>query len=89
MVTGGRSPDAVVSTRTGIPCIVELATASASVGADKIAGNCVRTTQQSVCREGKASICMQQSCALLGLGCRQIPSGAIIIPTRRMAIAAR
>lgn len=70
-------------------CTVALGLALGSFGETKVAGSWLFTTQQSVRMECDGPECMQQLCAPLGLGCRQIPSGAIIIPIRRMAIAAR
>lgn len=59
------------------------------VGAARVAGSCVLTVQQLVRRECDRSDGMQQLCAPLWPCCRQVANGAIIIPIRRMAIAAR
>ena len=83
------SSTAVFSTHAEYSCTAAHGLVPGRFDAAGIAGNCALTMQQSACKECEDSVCMQQPCATLGLGRRQIPSGAIIIPTRRMAIAAR
>jgi len=63
---------------------------SAKVGATRTAGEGSRTMQQSgfadllVCETWE-----QQLCAVVCVGCRQIPNGARSAPINRMATAAR
>jgi len=84
-----RSNDIGTASPIGDTCTVAGLLVPGKVDAAKAAGNCVFTMQQSVRRECEPSGRKQQLCAPLGLCCRHIPNGAIVIPIKRMAIAAR
>jgi hypothetical protein len=80
---------AIASTQTAYACTVSLGHEFGTVDAAKVAGNCGLATQQLVLTECGVSTCMQQLCAPFACCGRQIPNGAIISATRKMAIAAR
>lgn len=61
-----------------------------SVGATTTAGKGVRAVQQFVCAVLSGAVAgAQQLCGDLWVRCRQVPSGASIVPINRMATAAR
>jgi len=87
--TGGCSSGVIAFRLATYSCDASPGVGFGRGGASTMAGNCVLKEQQLVCKQWRDCCRMQQLCAALEFCCKQIPSGAIIIPSRRMVIAAR